>query len=128
MYNKICSIVATLFSDQVIFPLFEILLFIIFLYASAKEYRWFTKEASIYGAVKRGEKSWNHFYLAYGVASVVLLQVINSSEALKGYKIIISLINLFILFYLAFFNSWFRNKIIGVIIKSQEKYDNADIK
>lgn len=110
-----------LLSDQIIFPLFEVFLLLVFLYAIVKEHRWFMKSTSVVLSVKRGEKTWNYFNLAYGIASVVLMQVINVSEALKGYKTIISLANLLILFYLAFFNSWFRNKIIGIIIKSQEK-------
>lgn len=110
-----------LLCDQIIFPLFEVFLLVVFLYAIAKEHRWFMKSTGAMLTVKRGEKSWSYFNLAYGIASVVLLQVINVSEALKGYKTIISLANLFMLFYLAFFNSWFRNKVIGFIIKSQEK-------
>ena len=121
--ETLCSIVGTLLSDKVIFPLFEFLFFAVFLYAVAKERGWFTKHRGATLRVKRGEKSWGYFNLACGVASVVLLQVINVAEALQGYKTIISLVDLLILTYLAFFNSWFRNRIIGFIRRSQQKWE-----
>ena len=53
--------------------------------------------------------------MAYGFASVLLSQVINSTEAMKGYKTIISVFNLASLLYLSYWNSWCRNKIIGLV-------------
>jgi len=119
--NKALSTLKLLISDKVIFPAFEGLFFSLFLYAVAKEIGWFKKKTRVVPIVKRGEKSWNYFYLAFGIISIILMQVINSSEALKGYKTFISLTNLLMLLYLAFFNSWFRNKIIGIINKSKTK-------
>jgi hypothetical protein len=72
-------------------------------------------------SVKRGEKSWDHFYLAYGILSVIVTQIISLSECGKGYKVFITFVDLGTLLYLAFFNSWFRNKIIGFIVASQTK-------
>ena len=72
-------------------------------------------------SVNRGEKSWNYFYLVYGVLSVIAIPVISLSEFGKGYKVSIALIDLGTLLYLALFNSWFRNKIIGFVVKSQTK-------
>lgn len=73
------------------------------------------------GSVARGEKSWNYFYLAYGILSLFVTQIISLSECGKGYKVFITLVDLGTLLYLAFFNSWFRNKIIGLIAVSQTK-------
>jgi len=102
--GKFCWIqIINIFSDKVIFPLFEVIFLIIFFYAMFKERGWFTKRTSVTATVKRGEKSWNMLNLAYGIASVVLLQLINAAESLKGYKTIISSINLLMLFYLTFF-------------------------
>lgn len=72
-------------------------------------------------SVKRGDKSWNHFYLAYGILSVIVTQIISISEFGKGYKVLITVVDLALLLYLTFFNSWFRNKTIGFIIVSQSK-------
>jgi len=71
--------------------------------------------------VKRSEKSWNYFYLAYGVLSVIATQVISLSEYGKGYKVYIALVDLGALLYLGFFNDWFRNKVIYFVVKSQTK-------
>lgn len=89
----------------------------------AKEHGWFRWHGGATPSVKRGEKGWGYFPLAYGIASVVLLQVINVAEALEGYKTLISLLDLLILTYLVFFNSWFRNAIIGIISRSQQKWE-----
>lgn len=121
---EIATLLRTLLSDPIIFPLlFQLLFFALFLYAVAKERGWLTRRG-IALRVKRGEKSWGHFNLAYGIASVLLLQVINMADALQGYKTIISLVDLLILTYLAFFNSWSRNAIIGIISRSQEKWES----
>ena len=74
-------------------------------------------------SVKRGQKSWGYFNLAYGILSVILIQIISISDFGNGYKVFISIFDLGLLFYLAFFNSWFRNKTIGVIAASQIKED-----
>lgn len=65
--------------------------------------------------VKRGPESRRRFGIAYGFGSVLLLQVINSSAAFTGHKVLLSLANLAALFYLCFFSGWFRNKIVGWI-------------
>ncbi|MCD6295511.1 MAG: hypothetical protein J7M20_11490 [Deltaproteobacteria bacterium] len=76
-------------------------------------------------SVKRGEKSWNYFYLAYGILSVIIIQIISLSDFGKGCKVFIVFVDLGTLLYLAFFNSWFRNKIIGFIVKSQTKEEGG---
>jgi hypothetical protein len=108
-------------SDDVILPLFELVFLGLFIFAILRDRGWFVTKGGLVTEVIRGEKSWNMFYLAIGIASVVMMQVINSADALKGYKTIISILNLGMLLYLAFFNSWFRNQTVGFIAKSQEK-------
>jgi len=76
-------------------------------------------------AVKRGAKGWNYFYLAYGILSVIVVQIISVSDFAKGCKVFIVFVDLGTLLYLAFFNSWFRNKIIGFIVKSQTKEEGG---
>jgi len=71
--------------------------------------------------VKRGPESRRRFGVAYGFCSVLLLQVINSSAAFKGHKVLLSLGNLAALFYLCFFSGWFRNKIVGWISWWEER-------
>jgi hypothetical protein len=66
-------------------------------------------------SVTRGTESRKKFGVAYGFGSVLILQLINSSEAFIGHKVLLSLFNLAALFYLCFLSGWFRNKIIGLI-------------
>ena len=59
----------------------------------------------------------------YGVTSVAFVAVNTMAEALVGYKVIITLLDLIALFYLHFFNSWFRNGVIGIIVASKNKIE-----
>jgi hypothetical protein len=113
------------FSDKFIFPLFEGAFLFLFVYALLHEKGFLRNQSRSKLSVKRGKESWNNFYLTFGIASIILIQVINSANALRNYKTIISIINLIILVYLTFFNSWFRNKIIGFIINSQNKVEKS---
>ena len=106
-----------IFSDSIVFVALHVGLLALFIYSIWGEWKMKRDMASI----KRGEKSWNHFYLAYGILSVVVTQIISISECGKGYKVLITVVDLAILLYLAFFNSWFRNKTIGFIMASQSK-------
>jgi len=106
-----------LLGDSVVFIALHAGMLVLLLYAIRGERKMKQGMAS----VKRGEKSWNHLYLAYGILSVVVTQIISISEFGKGYKVLITVVDLVVLFYLAFFNSWFRNKIIGFIVASQTK-------
>jgi hypothetical protein len=110
-------------SDKIIFPAFEISFFLLFFYAFLREKGFFINKSRSKLSVTRGKESWNNFYLTFGIASIILIQVINSANSLRNYKTIISIINLIILVYLTFFNSWVRNKIIGFIINSQKKVE-----
>jgi len=106
-----------IFSDSVIFVILHIGLLFLVIYAFIGE----RKMKRDIVSVKGSEKRWNHFYLAYGILSVVVTQIISISEFGKGYKVLITVIDLGVLLYLAFFNSWFRNKTIGFIVASQTK-------
>lgn len=106
-----------IFHDSVVFVALHIGLIALVVYAIWGE----RKMKSDIASVKRASKSWDYFNLAYGMLSVVVIQIISISEFGKGCKVLISIFDLGLLFYLAFFNSWFRNKTIGVISASQIK-------
>ncbi len=121
--ETICSILGYIMSDQVTFIFFE-LLFLLFIVIAVWRNSRFKRSG---GSVKRDQKTWNYFYLAYGIASVIMIQIISVSDWGKGYKVIISVANIGLLLYVTFFNGWFRNKIIGVIIKSQEMREGGGV-
>lgn len=109
--------------DWFIFPLLQILLVLIFLNGLRLEWGWFTKKSNLTAEVIRGEKSWAYFQLFFGISSLVMLEIIAATEALVGYKTIITAFDLVILFYLCFYNNWFRNKIVGLFGKSESKHE-----
>ncbi len=74
--------------------------------------------------VSRGKKSNQLLYIAYGVISVAIFQFINVSQEGNGYKVFITFFDLLLVFYLCFFNSWSRNKIIGIYVKFERKIEN----
>jgi hypothetical protein len=78
-------------------------------------YKSLWKRKGVRLSLTRGPGSWKKFGIAYGVSSVLILQLINSSETFVGHKVLLSLFNIAALFYLCFLNGWFRNKIIGWI-------------
>ena len=104
-------------SDVVIFTALHVVFIILLFYAIYGEW----KMKNDISSVKRGQKSWDHFNLGYGILSVVVIQLISISEVGKEYKVFISVVDLGILFYLTFFNSWFRNKMIGIVVASKNK-------
>lgn len=106
-----------IFSDSIVFVALHVGLLALVIYAIRGE--WKMKHDMV--SVKRGDKGWNLLCLAYGILSVVVIQIISISEFGKGYKVIITVMDLAILLYLAFFNSWSRNIIIALFVLSKNK-------
>lgn len=117
--NDFLSILKCTLSDATAFPLVQLLFLALVWYAIIQERGWFRRNTGLSMAVKRGEESWGNFYLIYGLLAVMFVEVNSTAEALKGYKTIITMADLVALFYLCFFNGWFRNKIIGIISASK---------
>ena len=67
-----------------------------------------------------GQDGWAAFPLVYGFLSVLLLQVLGVAEVAKGYKVLVTVIDLGIILYLCFFNYWFRKKILALVSMSRE--------
>lgn len=74
-------------------------------------------------AVKRGEKGNTVFYIFYGIISVILLQIVSITKEAEGYKVFFIILDLLLVLYLCFFNSWSRNKIIGIYGKFENKIE-----
>lgn len=108
------------FGDSVIFSLLQILILLLFAYAFVKDKGWLKKKGSIDAVVKRGEQSWSYFPIAFGILSVVIIEVIGITDTLGNYQAILIIINLLILLYLCFFSGWFRNKLVGFFSRSRQ--------
>lgn len=70
--------------------------------------------------LKRGEISWAYFPIAYGLLLTISIGIISVLDVFYVWKILLIIIGSLILFKLCFFNSWFRNKIVGLFSKSKE--------
>lgn len=73
--------------------------------------------------VKRGETSWNYFNIAFGILLAIVLAIISVLNISPPWKALMIIVSAIILFYFCFFNTWFRNKIVGVMNKSKEKIE-----
>jgi hypothetical protein len=114
------TMINLLLSDKVVFPVFQILFLLVFVYAVLQEL--LTRNSGI--MVTRGEEGWKNFEFAYGILAVIATLLISTTEALKGHKTIIALSDLGVLLYLVFYNSWFRNKLVGAISRSKTKHEH----
>lgn len=77
--------------------------------------------------VKRGSKSFNYFVIVFGILSSFAVAVISVIDIYWLAKIFFLVISLIICFYFCFWNDWFRNKIVGVMSKIQDKIENRDV-
>ena len=76
--------------------------------------------------LKRGEKSWAYFPLAYNILLTIFTSIISVIPDFR-YSWIIKITLVLFCFYffykLCFNNDWFRNKIVGIFSKSLEKIE-----
>ena len=107
-------------SDCVIFSLFQFIFLTALIFIYIYDRGWCRRDRGIVVEVKRGTESWNYFHTVYGFLSIIFLEIINTTDAYKGYKTLITIIDLSALLYLCFFSSWFRNIIVGIVSKSKD--------
>ena len=128
LLGKALLLMRVVSSDRIFFFAFEVAFWVLVISAYFKEKQFGRRlRRKIFGppgleatlSVKRGEESWNGFILAYGVASVIFAEVISSTSAFPNHKTILMVSNLSALLYLSFFNGWFRNRILGLILKAK---------
>ena len=68
----------------------------------------------------RSERSMNSLYVIYGFATVTVTLAVEVSTAAVGFKTFLVLFDYIVLVYLFFFNSWFRNRLFGVLTRIRE--------
>jgi hypothetical protein len=121
---------ACLLRDDYVFPLFQVVVFALFAFAVWKDLNIvrrirdrFFRSGTLKVEAIRGPASREYFHLAYGLGSVVLLQIVNAANVWHDYKTAIGLADVGILLYLAYFNRWMRNRIVGFVTKWQKRPD-----
>jgi len=99
-------------SDFFVFVFIQLIFFIFTAISYLANKRFLSKSGGLTAQVIRGKESLLKFEFAWGILSFVLIELINISSAFSGYKLIFAALDVSLLFYLCFFNGWFRNKII----------------
>ena len=105
-----------LFSDHVWLPLLELLIAIVFFRSVIYDIGAKLREGGSGARITRGEATWPLFFTFWGL-SIILIEIILSSDLIANHRVIISLINVGVLFYLSILSVYFKNKIIGWHIK-----------
>ncbi len=99
-------------SDKYVVIFIEVVLLIILMWSLGKDLVFREHEGGIVASITRGEKSMTLLYnVMTGIVMFVYTLAIQLSEALKGNKVLIFILNSIALIYLFFFSSWFRNSI-----------------
>jgi hypothetical protein len=110
-------------TDPCVFFLLQILFLILAGYALRQDIRSKHGNGGVSVTVQRGPQSWSYFYYTYGALAVILLELINTTEAFRGHKTLITVADLSLLVYMCFFNGWFRNKIVSFVSASKGKLE-----
>ena len=109
-----------LLSDSFLLYGFQAILLFLVGYAELKDYGWGRKPTGADATIKRGKASWNILNFCFGIITVNVLQIINSADDAVRFKVLMSTFDLIVMIRLFFFNGWFRNKAIGLVIKAQQ--------
>ncbi|MFC1980127.1 hypothetical protein ACFLVS_04665 [Chloroflexota bacterium] len=113
-----------LFSDCIWLPLLEFLIAAIFIRAVVYDIGAKMREGGTGAQVTRGEKSWSRLLSFWGM-SIILIEIVISSDLIPSHRIIIGLLNLGVLVYLNLWSVFFKNKIIGWASKLQNMKQQA---
>jgi len=133
--GRFVSYVACLFSDDVLFPLFQLLLsaFAVFCWLIDRFHRWrANREArpqpgiiggTVTATVTRGNESMAIFYGTYAALTGLAVSLSLTVDVAKAYRVFCVLWDTLLIAYLCLLSIWFRNKLIALStwLKSVEK-------
>lgn len=92
--------------DMIVVGGFQFVLVAVWLHAIRMDRGWFMPPSPLEGStVNRGRESWGQIHLAFGIASVVIMQIIDMSIAFAGYKAVFAALDMTLLIRLFFFVS-----------------------
>jgi hypothetical protein len=103
-------------SDCVWLPLLETFIVAVFIWTVIHDIRAKLRKGATGAEVTRGELSWSVIFTFWGL-SIILIEIIISSELIADHRVIIGLSNLAVFIYLYLYSVYFKNKIIGFNIK-----------
>ncbi len=115
------EVITFITQDRIVFWVLQAFIIGLSLFAFIRDY--LHKGSGL--AVTRGKESRQRLRIvASGFTSVVLSLIISVSKEAEGYKVFITIFDLICIYYLGLFNSWARNKIIGIYTKFESKVEN----
>jgi xanthine/uracil permease len=100
------------FSDYIWLSLLELFILLVFFRSLIYDLQARKRKGGTGASITRGEKSWS-ILLAFWALSVIIIEIIVSSDFISNHRIIVGLINVGMLVYLNLFSVYFQNKIIG---------------
>ena len=124
--ETIINTVSILSSDSCLYPVVQALYILFVLYAAFhhKVVSWFFSNrsggASVTGKVERTSESMSKFYGAYVAMAFIVVLVTLNVKIIENYRVFFVILNVGLLVYLCFWNAWFRNKLMGWIIRSYD--------
>lgn len=110
-------------SNDVIFFLFECILGMMLVYSQVYVWKMSGKYAGIKGSVRRGDHSWSSFPIGFALMSIFAVAIVSHSTWIDGYQSSVIVVDLAAIFYLCFFNGWFRNLIIKIAGNSKNMWE-----
>ena len=114
------DIILFILSDWVWLILLQLSIFIFFIISVIREIVARKCPGNPSKEVTRGEKSWNILLFFWTIIIIAFVEIIISSDLIRGYTVFVGLLNLSMLLFINFRSSYFRNKIIGWISKLQQ--------
>lgn len=118
---QIIDLPLELLTDRNIVFFLQFIILLLFIYALFKDF--LSRNSG--RKVKRGKiasKIFSNF--VFISISLVLFAIITLMEWGKEYKVGLFIINSLIIIYLGFYNAWFKNKLVGIIIKFEERWES----
>lgn len=103
------------FSDGFVFAVVQFVLLGLFIYGGTVGRRRFGANEVF---VSPDAPTVGNVVLAYSIISASVVQTVATADLIAGYKLIIVLADLWAVFYLCFFNSWFKvivNEAVGYL-------------
>ena len=112
-------------NGKFVFAILQTIFVLLWINAERIEKKWFIRKSGVSATVKRGEPSIKIFFAVYAITSLIAIELISVADFLNDHQFTLMVINLTILTRLSFYNSWFRNKIVGLYMRMSAKEEFA---
>jgi hypothetical protein len=106
------DIILLMFNDHIWLPLLELFIAIVLIRSVVYDVSAKHREGGTGAKVTRSDQSWGTIFTFWGL-SIILIDIIISSDLIHNHRIFVGLLNLGVLVYLNIFSVYFKNKVIG---------------